>query len=174
MEDETEVIAPEAVEEELEEVIEEEADESVDELKAKLAKAEEIANNQRIRAEKAEKAKKEAPTEQKSDQTGYSLADQMALLNAKVDEEDIERVERFAKSEGISIKEALKNSELKAILAVRSEERTTANVANVSNVRRGNSRPSDESLLQSASAGKLPESDDDIERLMNAKLQNKG
>lgn len=102
-----------------------------------------------------------------------SLADSHALIKADVHEDDIERVERFAKLEGVSIKEALKNPELKAILGVRGEQRTTALAANVTNVRRGPSKATSETLLDNANAGKLPEDDADIERLIAARSQKK-
>lgn len=178
MEDENGVVTPEVTETEeleLDEIIDEsEPEESVEELKARLAKAEEIANNQRIRAEKAEKAKKET-VQEPATQSQISNADAMALIKANVHEDDIDRVERYAKAEGLSLREALATSELKAILAVRTEERTTAAAANVSSVRRGSSKPTPEAILTSAKAGNLPDSDADIEALMLAKLrENKG
>lgn len=178
MEDENGVVTPEVTETEeleLDEIIDEsEPEESVEELKARLAKAEEIANNQRIRAEKAEKAKKET-VQEPATQSQISTADAMALIKANVHEDDIDRVERYAKAEGLSLREALNTSELKAILAVRTEERQTAAAANVSSVRRGSSKPTPEAILNSAKAGNLPDSDADIEALMLAKLrENKG
>jgi hypothetical protein len=167
-----EVITPEVIEETVEEVVEEvqAPEESIDDVKAELAKAKEIAENQRIRAEKAEKKSKEAPA---SETSAMSAADLLAVMNAKVHEDDMERVEKFAKMEGVSIRQALKDPELKAILEVRAEQRTTAAAANVSNVRRGPSKASDETLIANAEAGKLPDSDDDIARLIAAKSKRK-
>lgn len=143
---------------------------SLKEQADKAAKAEELANNYKLRAEKAEKGSKEnqAPAEVPA---APSASDIVAL--SKVHEDDIERVERFAKSEGISIKDALKNSELKAILSVRSEERDTAAAANIGPVRRGPSALTDDALLEKASKGDLPDSDEQIERLMKAKAGQK-
>lgn len=160
-EEELEVVAPEVTEE----VVETE-EESIEEVKARLAKAEEIAENQRIRAEKAEKKAKEVPS---TDKQGLATADLLAIMSAKVHEDDVERVERFAKSEGISIKDALKNSELKAILNVRQEERATAVATNIATTRRTATKPTGEALLEKASAGQLPDSDDEIAALMAAK-----
>lgn len=134
----------------------------------KGTKAEELANNYKTRAEKAERQLKEGGAT--VDTNVLSTADTIALLTAKVHEDDIERVERFAKSEGISIKEALKNTELKAILSVRSEERETATAANIGPARRGKTESTGESLLEKANAGNLPDSDDEISRLMQAKM----
>ena len=174
MEDENEVVVPETTEEVIEEVIEETPEETIEEVKAKLAKAEEIAENQRIRAEKAEKAEKSAKEkkESKSDST-LSTSDLLAVMKANVHDDDMERVERFAKSEGVSVRDALKNPELKAILDLREEQRSTAAAANVSNVRRGSTKVSDEVLIQNASNGKLPEDEDGIARLVAAKMKQK-
>lgn len=144
-------------------------EDSLEAIKAERDKLKEIAENQRIRAEKAEakaKGTKEAVKETKSPTT--STSDAIALINAKVHEDDIDRVERYAKSEGLSIKDALKTSELKAILSVRSEERDSAATANISSVRRGAAAVTADTLLENARAGKLPDSDEDIARLIAA------
>jgi hypothetical protein len=173
---EEEVVTPEVAEEEVTEVVETEEvqeeevqEESIEEVKARLAKAEEIAENQRIRAEKAEAKAKEP----KAPEGTLSSADLLAIMNAKVHEDDMERVEKFAKMEGVSIRQALKDPELKAILEVRAEQRTTAAAANTSNVRRGPTKASDETLVANASQGKLPDDDDGIDRLIAAKLKQK-
>ncbi len=114
-----------------------------------------------------EKLKETVPSKQ------ISTADVMALAKADVHDDDLERIEKFAKDEGVSIREALKNDELKAILAVRSEKRATATAANISNVRRGAVKVADEVLVSNASAGKLPTDDADIARLMAAKAKKR-
>lgn len=110
----------------------------------------------------------EVPTDSK-----MSIADATAILKADVHEDDIERVEKFAADEKISIKDALKNDEMKAILAIRAEKRSTANAANISNVRRGPTKVTDDVLLANADAGKLPDDDEGIERLVAAKAKRK-
>jgi hypothetical protein len=142
---------------------------SLKEQADKAAKAEELANNYKTRAEKAEaaaKAHKETTTTEPEAPKPLSAADIVAL--SKVHEEDIERVERFAKSEGLSIKEALQNGELKAILGLRQEERESANAANVTPVRRGAASVTDEALIAKANSG-ADLSDDELERVMKAK-----
>lgn len=143
----------------------------ISELKAKAAKADELeAKNKQLyeRAKKAETAKV-LPKEDGP----MSLADAAAILKADVHEDDIERVEKFAKSEGLSIRAALKSDELKAILAVRAEKRTTADAANISNVRRGPAKVTDETLVSNARAGKLPDDDEGIARLIAARAKIK-
>ena len=167
MEEETEVVVPETTEEVTPEVTPEE---TIDDVKAKLAKAEEIAENQRIRAEKAEQKIKTVP-EKKEEVGTLTSSDLLAIMKAEIHEEDVERVEKFAKDENLTIREAIKNDELKAILSVRTEKRATAQAANVSNVRRGPAKISDEVLVQNASKGLLPDDDAEIERLIAAKAK---
>jgi hypothetical protein len=153
--------------EETEEVAEEEEEtESAEDLKKKIAT---------LQAQKEHWRKKATSTKEEVVEPTSTLsnADLIAVMNAKVHEDDMERVERFAKSENLSIKEALKNPELKAILSLREEQRTTASATNVTNVRRGSVKVTDESLIAKASAGQLPEDDDGINRLIAAKLKNK-
>lgn len=110
---------------------------------------------------------------QTSKQDGFSIKDVMALSKANVSEDDVEIVEKYAKFEGISITEALKTTAVKAILAEKSEQRNVAEATNVSNARRGATQVSDDALLSAAAAGKLPESDEDIKRLIKAKMGQK-
>lgn len=153
---------------ELEEVeeTEEEPEESVADLKKRLATLEAQKEHWR---EKANKPKEDVVVANSS----LSSSDLLAVMNAKVHEDDMERVEKFAKMEGVSIKEALKNPELKAILSLREEQRNTANATNISNVRRGSVKVSDEQIVADASRGKLPEDDDAIARLVAAKRKLK-
>src|SRR3990167_289316 len=147
----------------------------------KAAKAEELAGNYKTRAEKAEateKAREKADQEAKareSNPTGLTSADLLAVTNAHVHEDDIERVERFAKSEGLSIKESIKSPELRAVLDLREEQRRVADATNIGNVRAGNVKITDETLPANAERGKLTEGDLEIERLIAAKArENKG
>lgn len=149
-----------------EEQVEEEVDETPEELKDKLEKAEELANNYKIRAEKAEKlSKQKAPT----DPNALASKDLVAIMNAKVPEEDIDEVVEYAKYRKTSISEILKDPIMKATLDLRAEERNTASAVNTTTSRRSSSRVPDDVLLSNASKGKFPESDTEIARLMKAK-----
>lgn len=164
-----EVIVPETIEEATPEVAEPEVDWKLEALKAK-----EIAENQRIRAEKAEKRAKEREASPAVSSTStLSSADLLAVTNARVHEDDIERLERFARSEGLSIKDALQSSEMKAVLDVREQQRKTAANTNMQTARAGYSAPSDEAILAAANAGRLPESDYEIERLIAARSRQR-
>lgn len=166
----------------LETTQDEPAEETIDDVKARLAqleeakaKAEEIAENQRIRAEKAErlaKAKSETKPEAKEAKSeGLTSLDTIALINAKVTEkEDIDVVLRYAKNEGLSIQEALGDSVVKAILADKLEKRQTALATNTNGARRGTTQVSDEQILVNVSQGKFPEDPEALaEARMNAK-----
>lgn len=164
-ETEVEVVAPETTEEVVEEV------EDIESVRAKLAKAEEIAENQRIRAEKAEARAKEKKVEPSN--TSLNAGDMMAIKNANIDPQDMDLVEKFAKDNNMSLRESLMHPHVKAILAYEEELRTTAVATNVESVRRGASKISVDRLLENASAGKIPTSDDEIEALISAKLKRK-
>lgn len=176
MNDEKEVVVPETTEEVTPEVtteteeVTEEVEESVEELRERLAKAEELANNQKIRAEKAERLAKAKPP---TDVNALASKDLVAIMNAKVPEEDIDEVVEYAKYKKTSVSEVLKDPIMKATLDLRSEERNTASAANTSTSRRGSTRIPDDVLISNASRGKMPENDREIERLMNAKYKQK-
>ena len=137
-----------------------------EELEAKIKTLEAQKNHFRDKASKREALNT-------STRADMSPADLVAVMNAGVHQDDMERVERFAISEGISIKEAVSNPELQAMLDVRNEQRQTAVATNVENVRRGASVPTGEALMQRAQKGDVPSSDDEIEALVAAKSQYK-
>ena len=139
----------------------------VEEIKSKLSKAEELANNYKIRAEKAEKlAKTTQKVENKSD---ISTSDVIALVKANVAEEDIKEVQDFAKFKNISVSEALKLSTIKTLLAEKDELRKTANATNVANAKRSPAKVSSETLLNRAVKGEMPESEEDIVTIIKAR-----
>ena len=143
-------------------------------LQEKADKAEEVAKNQKIRAEKAEAAAKKPKgddTPKNEEKPNYSLKDIRALSN--VHDDDVERVEKFAKDEGITVAEAMKNSDLQAILRNRGEKRKTAEVAHTGGSRGGSSKTSDEKILDDFEKGILPETDEDIDRLTKAQMSQR-
>lgn len=149
----------------------EEEEENAEELKARLAKAEQLANNYKIRAEKAEKAAKAKPetTSKQSSKEDMNSKDLYALMNAKVDPEDIDEIKDFALMKKISIAEALKTNVIKSILSEKEEQRNIANATNVGSSKRTSGKLTDESLLNNLKKGVLPESDEDIARLVKAR-----
>ena len=98
-----------------------------------------------------------------------SSLDTIAILRSDISEEDVPEVVRMAKLMGVTVSQALKDKAVMTILNVKKEERATASAASTQAVRRS-SKVSDESLLDNAKSGKLPETDADIERLIKARM----
>jgi hypothetical protein len=141
------------------------------EREERLRKAEEIATNQKIRAEKAEAVAKglQRPKEEITPNNSLPQSDLIAILKADVAEEDIQEVSDYAKLKGITISEALKSSVVKAILSEKNEERTTANATSTGNARRGSVKPNPAQLLENANKGVMPETDEEMETLIRAR-----
>ncbi len=147
---------------------------------SELKKQKEIADNQKTRAEKAEsELKKVKPagaaatattTEEKKDLTSKDL---LAIMGAKVDEEDIDTAVNYARFNNVTVAEALKSDELKAILGVRVEKRNTAAATNTGSGRRPAIKPTGDALVEKANQGQLPDSDDDIAALMAARAKRR-
>lgn len=162
-----------------EETVELDTTESTEEVaeqidwKAEALKMKEIADNQRIRAEKAErKSKEEVKSESKTTQFNPNLStvEIVALTKANIEPEDIDEVLEYAKFKGISVQDALKSTVVKATLAERAEQRNVALATNTGGAKRGTGRISDETLMANANKGNLPENDADIDRLIKAKM----
>lgn len=151
--------------------------EEVDKLKEKLAKAEEYGKNQKIRAERAEKEERKDKAEQtKEPQVQHDLSskDTIALINAKVHEDDLDEVIEYAKFKKLSIAEALKTNVIKSSLAEKAEQRTTAEATTTGKTRGGSVKATGESLLQKAQkTGDLPERQEDLEALLEQRLKAK-
>lgn len=168
MSDNDEMVTEETLDTQEEAIVDADSDdtqediEDIEELKAKLAKAEELANNYKVRAEKAEKSKVQ-PTHKEAQ--GLSITDQMALVRADVHEDDLEEVQEFAKFKKITIAEALKTPMLKSILLDNKEKRDTAIAANITSSKRVSGKVSDETIFTKAMKGELPESDEELARL---------
>ena len=145
----------------------------VPDTEAELQKAKEIAQNQKIRAEKAEaqlKALKEAPKPIEK-QNDMSLKDIRALQD--VHDEDVDDILDYAKYKGISTAEAKKSPAMIALLKSKEEDRKTAQAANSGGGKRGTTQVSDERILEDFSRGKVSENDDDIARLADARFNQR-
>lgn len=154
-----------------EETQEESSNESDDELQAELAKARELANNYKVRAEKAERLAKQKPSEPQKQSGELGTTDVIYLAKADIHDDDMDEVLKHAKLHNVSVKEA--HSYLKPILDVRVEQRKTAEASNVGSSKRGSGKISDEVLLSKASKGEISGNDADIERLIEARFQAK-
>ena len=114
-----------------------------------------------------EKKKEDTATSEKS----LNQKDLIALINAKIPEEDMDEVLQYAEFRKISVKDALESPVIKNILATKEEMRKTAEGASTGAGKRSNSKVSDESLVTKADKGELPESDEDIKRLTQIRLK---
>ncbi len=127
---------------------------------SKLTKAEEIAENQRIRAEKAEGKLKNKPAagDTAKNEAELSPKDTIALIGAKVtDPEDIDEVIEYAQFKKISIADALKSNVIKTSLAEKEEKRKTAEATSTGNQRRSNTKIDGPTLVANLSKGIIPE-----------------
>lgn len=170
VEDDTlEVQEEEQEEEELDEQEDEEQEDTTD-WKAEAEKNKQLAENQRKRAEKAEKKSKGVT---KSDESGLSTKDILALSKANIDTDDLDEVLDYAKYKNLPIHEVLNSPVLKATLAEASELRKSASVVSTGAGRRAGTATSDERILADASRGIMPSSDLDLARLTKLRLSGK-
>ena len=152
----------------------EESETSTDEVNAELKKAKEYAQNQKIRAEKAEqelKALKKTPKEEKETPTEFSPKDYLALSQAGVPADDLDEVMDFAKYKGISIHEALKSTYIKTTLKEKAEERKSAEATSVGASRKPSSKATGEALLEKLEKNELPIGD--IEAAVRARIEQR-
>jgi len=112
------------------------------------------------------------PVSAKED-SGLSIVDTIALTKSNIDADDIGEVIEYSRFKKISVSEALKSSALKAILAEKNEKRTVAQASHSGTSRRSSSKLSDDSILNNAKNGILPESDEDFERLAELRMNKK-
>lgn len=154
-------------------------DVNVEQDQDEIAKARELANNYKIRAEKAErllKQKSEAkPAEDVKLQNDVALTpkDYLALTEHKIGSEDFDEVLRLSKLLGKSIAETVKDKTAKIILEQRAEERATSLAAHTGNGRRGTKAETADDILEKFSKGHISEKDDDIEKLVKARIAQK-
>jgi len=148
------------------------ADKKSELIKTEFAKAQEYGVNQKIRAEKAEaeaKKPKETETPKKEE---YSLKDYRALSD--VHDDDVDDIIEFAKFKNITIAEAKVNPTMQALLKTKAEERRSAEVANTGKEGgRSSYQPSANEIIAKVKQQGDPESDEEAERLAEARMQEK-
>ena len=135
-----------------------------------------LADNYKVRAEKAEKefkALKEKLESKESKDSNLSQTDVITLAKADIHEDDIDEVLDFARYRKVSVKEALGSGVIKSLLAERKEERATAEATSTGNKRAGTRTVSGEELLSQAQTGKVPDTKEGIEALVEARFQSK-
>ena len=104
-----------------------------------------------------------------------SLAPMDAVLIAKSDiaTEDIQTVIDYANFIKKPVSEAMNDATLRTIIKTRAEERTTAAATNIKVASRTAPRDTAESIIDAASQGQVPDSDEGIERLAQARIEQK-
>lgn len=100
-----------------------------------------------------------APAPTANDNSGMTQSDIIAIAKSDIHDEDIERVTKFAKMEGISVKDALGHDDMKAILERRSETRRVASASNTKGSQGSTSTPTGETLAREAASGRMPDPD---------------
>lgn len=115
----------------------------------------------------------QAPKQEQSVDS-LSSKDLLSLMKAEVNEDDIDDVVEYATFKKISIADALKTSTVKAIIAEKNEYRKTAELSNTSNVRKGVTKVSDDTLVRKLNDGEVPSiGSEDAERLFWARRGGK-
>jgi len=170
--DDQEVI--ETPEEEIAEETIETPEEDVDQEKEALRKEKEeleVKNKKLYARLKLSESKKEESKES-SPETMLSQTDLIYVAKADIHEDDIEVVRKHASLYGISMREA--HEYLKPNLAIREEERKTANATNSKSSRSGIKKVTDEEIISKARKGEIPDSgSEEAERLFWARRGGK-
>lgn len=123
---------------------------------AEAAKHKEIAENQRIRAEKAEGKKKDEGDGGTKKDEDLSSTDVIALIGADIKHpDDIAEIKRAAKLFGKTITEIIQDPLLKAKLKQNSEFRAAQQAANVDPKRAGTNQATDSEILERARKGEV-------------------
>jgi hypothetical protein len=123
--------------------------ESEKKLYARTKKAE--ADAKLAKKELAELKKK---PEVKSEKSDFDLEDVAVLVQSVPVKEDRELVKKYAKFQGFSLEEALKDPVIKTLLKEKAEERKTSEVTNTSGSKRTSQKMTDEQIIQNAAEGK--------------------
>lgn len=135
----------------------------------RTTKAEEVANNQKIRAEKAEAA---AKSNSSASQGDLSQTDLLYIAKANIPEEDLAEVIEYSKLKKISVKDA--QAFLQPVLDVNAEKRRTAAATHTGGGGRGSSKETGADLLAKAkSTGEVPDTDEGMNELFKARQATK-
>lgn len=140
-----------------------------DQTAAELAKAKELADNYKRRAEKAEAKAKETPKQVETKES-IDQNDLIFLAKADIHEDDIADVTKWARNNNIPVKDAF--NQFKPILDARTEERKTASATSTGSPR-GTKPVTGEDLLQKAEKGEIPTSDADITKMIQARIERR-
>jgi len=115
------------------------------------------------------------PSGEETPKTQLSSEDVLVLVNSKITHpDDIKEIKDYASYKKISVEEALKSSVVQNTLQTNREQRKTADATNTGTGRRGTGKTSVKDLMRKRQAtGELPESDEEIEKLAAAEVEEK-
>jgi hypothetical protein len=131
------------------------------------------------RAKKAEAEKKALETElakhkSQSQGSGLTAEDVLAFNGEGISHrEDVELAQKFAKNNGVNVRDILDDEDFKTVLSLKREQRETANATQTKGGAKGVGKVTGEELLRKAAKGEFPESDEDINKMLNAKFEAK-
>ncbi len=150
------------------EVVEETTEqEDAEALRKKIQTLEAQKEHWRKKAEKVE-----APKVQVKSETGLTAEDVLDLTGSGMThKEDIELARTWAKNSGKSLREILDDKIFKTALEVQREERKSADTTQTKGGVRAVSKLTGEDLLKKAKKGDYPESEEDIDRMLDAKFE---
>lgn len=117
-----------------------------------------------------EKKSEKKSTEKKG--SDLSTDDLYSLMQSQVNRDDIPEVKTFASVKGITIAEALEDDLLKSILADKVERRNVANATNTGKTSTKSFAKTDSELLADSKKGILPDSDEDLSRLVQLRQRS--
>jgi DNA polymerase III alpha subunit len=129
-----------------------------------------LAQKEHFRKKFEETQQKPEPPKEPDKEPQMSTAEIVALSKADIHADDIQEVLDYSKFKKISIAEALKREDVKAILQVRNEQRKSEEVSNTNTTRKSSPKPSDNEIITKADKGELP---DDPSELIEARLREK-
>lgn len=154
---------------------EEKEQETLKQKEEEYQKAQELAQNYKIRAEKAEaEAKKIKKDDDSTPKNELSQSDLLTLIKSNVEEDDIQEIVDYAAIKKISVREALDSNVIKSLLAEKKEERKSAEVSATQQKRSGTTMTSGSELLNKAeTTGELPDNDDEMRKLVESRLSKK-
>lgn len=145
----------------------EQEDDTENEVLTLRKQIETLEHQKRHWKEKATQPVKEVVnTDKKQD---LSTKDLLALMNAKISEDDIEDVLEYASFKKIPVSEALKSSVVKATLNDKAEERRLSVATSSGAQRRSTHKVSDEAIYANAKKGEVPETDEGYAALWRAR-----
>lgn len=166
--------ADETVNEEVDsETTEETTEQSNEELETLRKEVETLRNQKDHWKKKASKPSEPSQKKEAGSEPQLSVKDSIALAKADINVDDIDDVLEFAKFKNMSVSDALNNNMVKAMLKDKEETRRTAQATSTKDGRRAPKQVSSDELLSNARKGNLPQDDNDIARMVEARLEAK-